>query len=195
MHPDWRFILWNESQIIEQINTHFPFFLHTFKAYDRVIKKHDAARLIVLHSMGGVYLDHDFIPIKRIEPALGTCKFISSSEPQGDNKFNPTNGILGSVAKNSFLLFAIQMMNSPEIASKSVLWATGPFLLEAALQAYIRAQKPMGFRIYHPKFFNPFSWTEGSQRIKKYTYNEIQTRFPDCIFVQFFQADWVTKTR
>ena len=193
MHPGWEFKLWHENEIIEQIKEHVPFFLHTFESYDKRIKKHDSARIIVLHAKGGVYIDHDFIPIKRIEPALGTCKFFSSSEQLGENKYRPTNGIMGSVARNPFLLFAIQAMSLPETASQHVLYATGPIFLENALKAYIRAQRPTGLKIYHPKFFNPFSWSEGSQRIKNYTITEIQSRFPDCIFVQFFQAVWLSE--
>ena len=191
LHPGWRHILWYEKEIIEQISAHVPFFLHTFKSYDKPVKKHDSARFVILYALGGVYLDHDFIPIKSIEPALGNCRFIAMSEPIRNNKFMPANGVIGSVAKNPFLLFAINLMNSPKIANSYILEAAGPDLMNNALKAYGMKEETSGFRVYHPKFFNPIRWTQGSKRIKNYTIVQIKALFPECIFVQFFQADWL----
>ena len=190
MHPGWKHILWHEAKVIKLIEEQVPFFLYTFQSYDMNIKRHDSARLVILYAMGGVYLDHDFIPIKSIEPALGTCKFFVSTEENKKNVFTAWNGIIGSVAKNPFLLFALKMMDLPEVRGQHVFFATGPRLIDRALNAYMKAERPDGFKIYHPKFFNPFTWAEGSGRIKNYTLAEIQSRVPDSIFIQFYQGSW-----
>lgn len=195
LHPGWRYILWHEQKIITAIKEHVPFFLHTFESYDKPIKKHDSARMVILYAMGGVYLDHDVIPIKSIEPALGTCRFFGVSGFLKDGKkFGTNNDLMGSVAKNPFLMFAIKMMNSPEIAKLHVLHATGPDLLGNALKEYIREEHPTGFKIYHPKFF-ALTFQVTANALKENglnaTIEEIKSRAPDCIFAHYFLSSWM----
>lgn len=124
-----------------------------------------------------------------------SIKFFASSED-----FRVTNGIVGSVAKNPFLVLTMSVMSKPELArpGQNVIEATSPYLLDKALKAYIKERRPKGYKNYHPKFFNPkfFSWKEGPARtdqIKKFSIHEIQSRFPECIFVHMFSAEWVIK--
>lgn len=189
LHPGWEHILWHESEIIEQIKEHVPFFLSTFLSYKRPIKRHNSARLVILYAMGGVYLDHDYIPLKSIEPALGSCKTIFISEKY-EGAFVPTNSLMGSVAKNPFFSFALDKMTTPEYVRINS-GATGVRQFGMALKAFIKKERPTRFKLYHPKFFNPFSWDEGAERIKKYTLEDVKSRFPDCIFYQFFEAAWL----
>lgn len=188
LHPGWHYILWREQEIVGLIKEHFPFFLRTFNSYDKQIKKHDSGRLVILFALGGVYLDHDYIPVKNIEEALGTCTFFASNEE--NDTFVPGISIMGSVAKNSFFPFALHMRNLPEIATLPVLNATGPAQFASALKAYMKSHQPKGFKLYHPKFFNPFSWKEGAQQIKNYTLSHVRSRFPDCFFYQSYEAAW-----
>lgn len=192
IHPDWKYTLWHEEEIVELIKEHVPFFLATFQSYDVPIKKHDSARSVILYAKGGVYLDHDFVVLKRIEPALGMCTFFASSEQSGPSKFRATTGIIGSVAKHPFLLFYLHLISKPEISSQIVLWATGPSRLDVAVKTYINEQAPNvnRFKIYHPKFFNPFTWLDAAEGIKNKTVAEIQESFPDSIFVHVFTTKW-----
>ena len=66
--------------VLSLIEEHFPNFLKIYNSYDVQIKKHDAARIAILYVFGGVYVDHDFVALKNIEPALGICEFIIGGE-------------------------------------------------------------------------------------------------------------------
>ena len=191
LHPNWRHILWREEEIIGLINEHVPFFLQTFIFYNVPVKKHDSARMVILYAMGGVYLDSDFFPLKRIEPALGTCKFIVGNKYE--KEFRPLNGLIGSVAKNPFLLFVLNAMNAPGVSRKRVLDSTGPTLLTKLMKEFVKNEKPELYRIYHPKFFYPLDWQIAAKEVKKYnTAAKLQSHFPDCFFLQLFHASWVS---
>jgi len=74
MHPDWEIREWDMESIQELIKNNHPEFIDTFNSYSQWIKKHDAARYFILLYVGGVVLDHDTVPLKNIEPLLGTCE-------------------------------------------------------------------------------------------------------------------------
>lgn len=60
MNPDFKYILWNEPQIIDVINKSYPSIMPLYKRYRDVwIARSDIARYVVVHYMGGVYADID----------------------------------------------------------------------------------------------------------------------------------------
>ena len=150
-----------------QIKKHAPFFLETFLEYKRPIKKHNSARLVILYAMGGIYLDHDYVPLRRIEPALGRCKVILSTENITQNIIDPTNALMGGVEKHPFFAFALRMMMSSEYLNINT-GATGVQQLILAIIDLIKKEKPEGFKLYHPKFFNPFLGVEVPKRINNH---------------------------
>ena len=189
LHPGWRYILWHEDEVIQLIKEHVPFFLETFLSYKRPIKRHNSARFVVLYAMGGVYLDHDYIPVRSMDPALGLCKVILTTEENFD-RLDPTNALMGGVAKHPFFSFALQKMTTSEYLNVNK-GATGVQQLIMAINAFmLEKEKPDGLKLYHPKFFNPVSWKEGTNRIKNYTVSEIRKRFPDSFFYQFYEGSW-----
>ena len=78
LHPGWEHILWHETEIIEQIKEHVPFFLSTFISYKRPIKRHNSARLVVLYPMGGICSHCIWImttfPLKALNQLLAVVK-------------------------------------------------------------------------------------------------------------------------
>lgn len=187
LHPDWEFKLWREHEVIALIKENVPEFLETFTNYEEPIKKHDSARIIILYLFGGVYLDQDFIPVRKINPLMKSYEFIIGNEDP--SVFMPINAFIGSVKNHPLLKMLIQEMNNPEIAKKFVLEATGPALLKKVMQKYVKIFGPKGIKVYSHKFFYPIAWYDKStlQKLKKTT---LKRAFPFCYLLQEYDANW-----
>ena len=120
--------------VLSLIEEHFPNFLKIYNSYDVQIKKHDAARIAILYVFGGIYLDHDFIAIKNIEQALGTCEFVIGSE---NSQMNPVNSIIATVKNNPLMAMIIDLMNNEDVSKQYVLDATGPHMLLNGLKKFL----------------------------------------------------------
>lgn len=66
----WSTYLWTDQTIRAFIALNYPWFLGTFDAYPYAIQRVDAARYLILHHYGGVYLDLDITCLRSIEPIL-----------------------------------------------------------------------------------------------------------------------------
>jgi mannosyltransferase OCH1-like enzyme len=61
MMPDYTHVLWGEADIRHLVQTGYDWLLPTFDSYS-LIQKVDAAKLLVLYTYGGLYLDLDIQP-------------------------------------------------------------------------------------------------------------------------------------
>ncbi len=65
----WDYKFWSDKEIKPFIKEHYPD-LYDIYIDLMPIKKSDLSRLLILHHYGGLYVDTDTIPIKRIDPLL-----------------------------------------------------------------------------------------------------------------------------
>ena len=94
LHSGWKLMLWDEERVEELLGKFYPELLPIWLSYDVSIKRHDSARIFILHHLGGVYLDHDFMPIKNIEPLIENYQFIIGREEY--TSFLVANGFIGA---------------------------------------------------------------------------------------------------
>jgi len=192
LHPGWEIKLWSEEQVEKLIIDNVPEFLDVWQGYDKKIKKHDSSRVIILHTHGGVYLDHDFIPIKNIERLLCNNTFVISTEDK--NCMRIGNAFIGSIPKHPILREMINEMNQEVNAKKDVLMSTGPMIWTWTIQKFLvnNNQAGKGFTIYSPKYLYPLSHNRGSDfsNYKFETIDLIKDEFPDCYLFQQFASTW-----
>lgn len=68
----------------ELIQAHYPWFWGTFQTYDMEVKKADAARVFILHRLGGLYLDLDVQCFRAVDAMLLDLDFaIQGCAPAG----------------------------------------------------------------------------------------------------------------
>lgn len=90
---------------------YFPLVYETVLSYKRPIKKHNSARMVILYAIGiGIYLDHDYVQLKRIEPALGRCKVYSKHREHHPKHYGSNQRTNGWRCKASIFLIALRMM-------------------------------------------------------------------------------------
>ena len=189
LHPGWEIKLWSEEQVEKLIIDNVPEFLDVWQGYDKKIKKHDSSRVIILHTHGGVYLDHDFIPIKNIEVLLGDNTFVIASEET--SYVRTCNAFLASTKENPLLFEVLNDMYQPENRVKFVTDATGPGLWTESLRHYLSAEEYIpGIKIYHPKFLFPCHWNQNCDRFNIDNISQIKKEFPDCFLFQGYANSW-----
>lgn len=188
LHPGWELKLWNENEIIELIKINVPEFLETFQSYDIPVKKHDSARAVILYCFGGVYLDHDFIPLKNIEPLLKSYNFVVGSEVKDD--FVPCNAFMASSKESPLLKELLHQMNKPGVSEEFVLSATGPAILKKTMLKYSKNNDIEGIKVYTNEFFFPLSWDKDSKILADVLGEKIREKFPNSYLIQQFDASW-----
>ena len=187
LHPGWEHVLWNERTVENMLAENYPLFLPIWKSYNVIIKKHDSARFFILHKYGGVYVDHDFFPLKNIESALGSCEFVVGNH-ENRELVVPNNAFMGATPGNVYLQYAHNELAKPRIAEKFVIEATGPMFLRNTLEEFIVNHKPKGFKIYSPKYFYPNHYSE--QRLANVTKELLLKKLPFCYLFQLYDASW-----
>lgn len=58
-NPNWRIKKWNEKSLDKFIETKYPQYLELWKSLDKIVKKCDFARYLLVYHFGGVYVDVD----------------------------------------------------------------------------------------------------------------------------------------
>ena len=77
---DYSHIMWNLPMVEDLLETHFPWFLDTFRSYRHPIQRADAARYFILFMYGGVYLDMDTLCHRTLDDFLSYATSPSMSQ-------------------------------------------------------------------------------------------------------------------
>lgn len=93
-HPEWEFILWDETSMRDFIVSRYSFFKAYYDGYPLNIQRMDSARYFILNTFGGFYIDIDVESLKPIDGLLGNYQLLLS-ETIGYN-----NAIIGSVPQH-----------------------------------------------------------------------------------------------
>lgn len=128
-------MFWTDASALSFISTHYPSYLSLYSSYRYPIQRADALRYFLLHHYGGVYLNMDIAPYRRLDALLTLPAFACETTPTGIS-----NDALGSVEGHSFYGFVIENLEgynrdwgSPYV---TVMASTGPLFLSLVLQKY-----------------------------------------------------------
>ena len=80
-HQGWEHRLWTDASMRAFVAEHYPGFLATYDEYDVAICRADAARYLILHRLGGVYVDLDMHCLKPIDGLVEDKGFAIAVEP------------------------------------------------------------------------------------------------------------------
>lgn len=78
LNKDWKVFMWN----MEDIQREFPEWMEVLDSIPIWISKCDFARFLVLHKMGGVYIDLDFIPKRPFDDYVTNRDLLLLFEPK-----------------------------------------------------------------------------------------------------------------
>ncbi|GHU64838.1 hypothetical protein FACS1894123_10160 [Bacteroidia bacterium] len=81
-HPDWKYIYWNEKDMNDFVQKEYPHLCDFYYSLPYDIQRWDTVRLLILHKMGGLYVDFDYECLKNIEPLLKNRTCCIGLDPQ-----------------------------------------------------------------------------------------------------------------
>lgn len=166
LHPNWEYKFWSYENMPKLKNEEI------FNKLNMLMFKSDILRYEILESMGGIYIDTDFILYKNIEPIIPQNQFLVYEF----NKSVISNAIMG-FSKNHFIMNYInniipyeyrqnfERIKQKENEHRAGLSCIGPLLLTKVIKELLTDIKP-----YDEKFFYPFhSYDMKTKQLEKYT--------------------------
>lgn len=138
--PDWKYILWTDNSMDTFVFENYNWFYSTYKNYKYHIQRCDVFRYLVLHKMGGLYLDLDIVPTSNFEHLFVDVD-AEVYLPKTPNVESYTNCIIASQKNSAFWLhvFELLMENSKkEYYSRyvTIIYSTGPRAITKAVNTY-----------------------------------------------------------
>lgn len=111
-HHDWEIKIWNERDVLKLSEEYQDLPIKILSDLMEIFRLSnqtngygmgsDIARLLILHALGGVYVDVDYYCIGSVEEFHDEFEFYCGASNAGCIEIN--NGLLGSIPKHSFIL-------------------------------------------------------------------------------------------
>jgi mannosyltransferase OCH1-like enzyme len=70
LHPDWEFLFFSDGDCREFIRKEAPEFMELYDWYPKAVMRADLFRLLVVHRLGGFYLDTDMLLESSLDPLV-----------------------------------------------------------------------------------------------------------------------------
>jgi mannosyltransferase OCH1-like enzyme len=177
--PNWEYKFWSDEDLENLIRTKYPWFLETYKGYDKNIKRIDAARYFILYEHGGLYADMDFECVNNFEHLIPNDKISIAESPYKNDGRGEThqNALMMSPPKHPFWenIFKLLEVHKNE---KDVLYATGPQLLIKGINAQPHVVNTLDSKKFAPEHDDNFksAWKDGVNAPQPITDTSIFTR-------------------
>lgn len=196
LNSEYEYKLWDGPKSRELIASEYPWFLSTWDSYDRQIKKIDAIRYFFLHRYGGVYIDMDFICLKKLDDILKDNDGCAIFGYQYDTDsvllkgfrylFSDDivcNAIMISPPKHHLFDIMIHCLHLTK--NLGVVQATGPRFLTNAIDIYPHEDVVL----YKTPLMYTQPWNSGDQCLSQ---DECRKKHPTAYMSTPFAGSWVT---
>ena len=70
LHPSATYHFWDENKIDRFLMKYYPQYVSHWRDLDKLIKKCDCARYLILHHFGGLYVEMDTVPLRAIDELI-----------------------------------------------------------------------------------------------------------------------------
>lgn len=177
-NPDLKLQIWNDESAEEIMKTSPQYDLY-MRTKNFGIKS-DILRYQILHSIGGIYADTDFLCLSDAFSRIASY-YSFFGVVMFDKYPTISNGIIGSSTGNPILKECIDNASDKTYANircpqTRVLYQTGPFLLTKAVFNNIHTN----MRIYPTSFFFPFPATQRHNATKELVASYIKKHSLAC---------------
>lgn len=164
-HNSWKFILWDKSlfeKLLQKLNNKFYNYIYLNLPY--MIQKIDFCKYIIIYLYGGIYIDIDTVPEKKLDDLiykinkdLILCKLELNFLSYKYILIN--NGIIMSIKYNNFFNYLFYLIYK-NIKSKFyypkdwyILESTGPIVFTKAMIMYLNNTKTNNYKILNSSYF------------------------------------------
>jgi mannosyltransferase OCH1-like enzyme len=160
MYPDFEYRLWNEISCSELVKKELPEYFKFYSSLRYEIQKIDYMRFVLLYLYGGVYVDLDLIPIRKMDNVLKQpfftntirglvpdhCEFVQNDFMGSIKGFELWNVLLKNCQQNYEEKANIEVYNVR--TARFVLHTTGPRYLSRIIKKVMPKYIPSKKLIY-----------------------------------------------
>ena len=210
-YPEWDYELWNDKRMNIFIKDHYPQYLDMYKNFHYNIQRWEAIRYLILHKMGGMYIDFDYESIAPIDELVRgkTCCFAMEPESHCLIFSKPVmfnNAMMLSVPGHPFMQKVIETFFS-ESWQKSVteaaaafsdeyrrknhivLHSTGPWMLMELYNQLTEKEKSEIYLI-PDKYVTPFDVNQAGLVVQGDDTEELNQCLSEAYAVHYFYGLW-----
>jgi mannosyltransferase OCH1-like enzyme len=175
MNPGWRVRTWREWDLPALRNQLW------FDSAAHPAQRADIARLELLHSFGGIYVDTDVAPLRPVESLIAATECFFGAE---DHQWLGT-AIFGTRAGHPFLTKLIDGIGSSILAQPGAEpnEQTGPKYVTACHLEYARDEPHHPIAVFPPALFYPYHFSEPERR---------GGPFPEAYAVHEWSMSWTS---
>ena len=196
-HPGWEYKLWTDSDSNRFIDEFFPAFRDRYYGYASPIQRVDAARYLILHRYGGMFVDLDFECYRSLEPLLGDAGCCFGEEPTEhcilhgkDNIIS--NAIMAAAPGHPFLWEVYEELSRQTVTvddkNSEVLESTGPFMLTRLYEASANKQS---VRILSHEQVYPLTKNDIDQWLRLGIKSpEVERKVNDAYAIHYYSGTW-----
>ena len=177
LNPGWESRLWDEREFIGLFSAgDYTLLKSCYERAETLAGKADIARLLIIHHVGGLYLDTDYRPLRAVEPLLhdSSCVLFKANPAKGI----VTNSIFAAVAGHQFTATVLARFHGAFHPTRPNL--SGPHLFTEV------ANGRGDVRIMESRIHAPLPYPESGKLSELLDY-------PESYLVHHFAASWVGK--
>jgi len=193
-NPAWEYRLWSNDEMIDLVETRFPYFAETYHNFEFNVQRWDAIRYMILYEYGGIYADLDTECLKPIDNLLAdeTCCF--GEEPVENCKLFNLNRLVGNAIMASvpghpvFLRILDEIQKSLHNYDKHiVLHTTGPLMITRITDSL---SDDDNVRILPYEYVSPLRKKDTAVLLTQGTDSVLKEKLSKAYCVHYFFGSW-----
>jgi mannosyltransferase OCH1-like enzyme len=184
LYPDYNFIFW-DNQLVESTDILSSDIEQYYCGDYNIGLKADLLRFKILEKFGGIYVDVDTEPLKRMPDEILNYNFFSGYQPNNEIAI----GIMGSKPQEDLISFYINSMlenikkfTYNDKVSSEIWKITGPEFFTQYLNPHL--SNPL-YKFYDIKYFYPYAWYEMERRNEDFNITS-----PESYSVHHWTKSW-----
>ncbi|MDL2297302.1 hypothetical protein LJC68_06820 [Bacteroidales bacterium OttesenSCG-928-B11] len=198
LHPDFEYRFWMEADINDFVSTHFPQYEAKYKNFPHDIQRWDTIRYMILHKLGGIYVDVDYECLKNIAELIDQSSCFFALEPkshsdQFERELVFNNALMGCVPAHPFIEEAIQYCFREEIDATPVdLWgvltSSGPLMLHTV---YEQSKHKNSVDLLPAELVSPLTKTEADLFFDGNRDSYFMKKVEKAYAIHYFRGTWL----
>ena len=184
LYPDYNFVFWN-NELVESSNIITDDIKKYYYSDCNIALKADLLRFKILEKFGGIYIDTDTEPLKRMSDDILNYNFFSGYQPNNEIAI----GIMGSRSQESLVSFYIDSVleNITKFTyngkvSDEIWKISGPEFFTQFLNSY--SNNPT-YKFFEIQYFYPYDWWEMERKEENFNLTS-----PESYSVHHWGKNW-----
>lgn len=184
LYPDYNFIFWN-NELVESSKIVSDDIKKYYVSDCNIALKADLLRFKILEKFGGIYVDTDTEPLKKMPDDILIYDFFSGYQPNNEIAI----GIMGSRVQEPLvttyiksILNNINKFTYDGKISQEVWKISGPEFFTPFLNPYLNNPS---YKFFDIKYFYPYSWLELERKNENFNISS-----PESYSVHHWAKEW-----